>query len=137
MTDVVVPENTACDGLSPIHGRTIIPPTGNFVGTLWSFNSQHGQPQFVANDRVLDGTKFYVVRGCGVYNTYFKPHYTSFCYILQRQDAVQQTGPPNLLFSPAPPQNLGNLPGLNLPGYKPIGGHAFVFANCARSFAAD
>jgi hypothetical protein len=141
MNDIPVPENKTCDGLKPVSGRSIISPTGpNVVGVAWALDSRHGEPQFLVNDRILKGDRFYVVTGCAAYVTYYKPRKTSFCYVLERVVSIQTMGPPNVAADIAPPQNMatGNIGDLKLPGYRAPGGiYTFNFATCARGFAAD
>jgi hypothetical protein len=140
MDDISVPDNTACVGLEPIPGRTIIAPTTANLGIGWIFDSRHGEPQFLVDDRIMKGDKFYVMTGCAAYKTYSKTHRSSFCYIMERAVAIQQMGPPNTVSDLAPPQNIttGNIGGgVQLPGYKPLESHSFNFATCAKGFSAD
>ncbi len=118
--DVTVPENTSCDGLSTIKGRAIMSPSGgSLIAVGWNFDSRHSERPFLVDDEILNGRKFYVVSGCAAYNTYSKPHKTSFCYILERRAGIQQTGPPNVVYNPAPPQNLSNnISGLLIAGLQ-------------------
>ena len=74
-----VPENTSCDGLLPEKGRFGIAPSS--IGTL-SFASNFGEPSLIADDKLVRGEKFYVVRGCVTYDTIGTVHRTGFCYIL-------------------------------------------------------
>ena len=81
MADIQVPTNDTCEGLMPDPGRTVIPPL-TFGGVSITENSIHGDPRLVADDRIIKGEKFYVVRGCAAYLTQGKVRHSSFCYVL-------------------------------------------------------
>lgn len=89
-TDVAtlaVPENTACSNLEPEIGHAVIGPTGEQTARAISYASIFGEPYFVANNALVNGSKFYVANGCAAYLTQGKVRHTSFCYILKSQIA--------------------------------------------------
>jgi hypothetical protein len=55
-------------------------------------NSIHGDPRFVADDRILRGDKFLAIRGCAAYLTQQKIRHSSFCYILYTEIPSQTPG---------------------------------------------
>jgi|GEM_PF-4801898 len=118
MYDIVVPPNTSCANLVSGKGRVIIPPVSTGGAFSNQFDTIRGSPPFYADDRILNGSKFYVVRGCVAYNTYETIHRTAYCYVLQALTQFQN--PPQ---GQVPP-NVAN-------------GRAFVFATCAGGFDAD
>ena len=79
--DVDVPANTSCDGLKPQAGRAVIAPTGSGSTTITQ-GSAVGDPRMVADDKIISGDKFYLVRGCFAYLTQGKERHSGFCYIL-------------------------------------------------------
>jgi hypothetical protein len=102
MADINVPKNDTCDGLMPDPGRTVIPPTGIGIGFGVTENSIHGDPRFVADERIINGSKFYVVRGCAAYLTQNRVRYSSFCYILQSEMPAQPAQPASRIFGLTP-----------------------------------
>jgi hypothetical protein len=85
VTEITVPENTSCDLGIPERGASIVAPTAPGMFNLLAKDTNYGIPQFHVDDRILNGTRFYVVNGCVVYLTYNKPHHSKFCYILQSE----------------------------------------------------
>jgi hypothetical protein len=67
--NVKVEPNTSCGGLSTQPGRITIPPLNNGMFGI-NFDRLHGKPEFLATDSIVNHSKFYVVNGCLVYNTY-------------------------------------------------------------------
>jgi hypothetical protein len=142
MPDIVVPKNDTCEGLTPDPGRTVIPPTAIGTGVAITENSIHGEPRLVADDRVVNGTKFYVVRGCAAYLTQQKTRYSSFCYILYSEIPVL---PSPLQVSAQPPQASGPIQplaqpvqALVQPAAQPMQppSRTFGFQACAAGFDA-
>ena len=85
-------------------------------------DSSYGDPPFLVDNRVLNGEKFYVVRGCIAYVTYDVPRRATFCYILisgpAANTAVVQLGqnPPPATAATAPQGQNQNQPNAaNLP----------------------
>jgi hypothetical protein len=83
---IQVPENTSCDGLLPEKGHYIIPPSANMTMNV---ASNFGEPSLIADDKLVNGEKFYVVRGCIAYDTIGAVHRSGFCYIF---DTRQRPG---------------------------------------------
>jgi hypothetical protein len=76
--------NTSCDNLMPESG-TNIPPSGSsqFATGIWAtMDSLRGKPPYEVDDKVLNGDRFYVVKGCASYRTFKEIHHSGFCYIL-------------------------------------------------------
>lgn len=152
MDEVSVPPNTACANLNPINGRFILAPNG---ATTWNLDTLHGDPQLRVDERITDGSKYYVVNGCVAYETFGGPHRSSFCYVLARAPAYQMTLPPNIVITAKLPlgQNLAATQGIAIPPSQqqtiqgpltvPAGtvqtqiGFAYVFNNCASGFDAN
>ena len=111
LADVDVPENTSCDGLKPQRGRADIPPTGTGYTTITQ-GSGFGEPRLVADDKIVSGDKFYLVRGCLAYLTQEKEKHSAFCYILAS------------VLPPPTPQN-----------HSPI--RAYGFVTCRNGFDAN
>jgi hypothetical protein len=134
MAYISVPENTACVGFDPKSNRTVIAPT-NAGAVGWNFDSQHGEPSLLADEKIANGTKFYVVEGCAAYKTYSAKHITSFCYVMEFVEARLGIGPSEL----AIPDSFVLPDGVNIPGNlpKPIEAHAFNFAPCSTGFEAN
>jgi hypothetical protein len=78
---IKVPDNTSCSNLSTEKGSVLIAPSPQGTATILIFDSIHGDPPLYVDDKIVNGTKFYVLRGCLVYKTYEKVHHSSFCYI--------------------------------------------------------
>ena len=105
LADIQVPTNDTCEGLVPDPGRTVIPPL-SFGGVGISENSIHGEPRLVADDRIVKGEKFYVVRGCAAYSTQEKVRnssFVTFCILriptqTPEQKAVQPPQQPTRVF---------------------------------------
>lgn len=83
MNTVEVPKNIACVGLNPQKGRAVLPPTQVGNPLQLNLDSSTGDPPFRVDDRVTNGVKFYVVRGCVAYNTFEKVRRTAFCYVME------------------------------------------------------
>jgi hypothetical protein len=65
MYDVVIPENTSCNGLEPIEARSILPPSTTLIpGVAFNFDTRHAEPPFLVDNRILNGNKFLVITGC-------------------------------------------------------------------------
>jgi hypothetical protein len=77
---LVIPDNHTCRGLVAQKGRPAFAPNAVVGVTL---DSVHGEPPLVADDRIIKGTKFYVVQGCISYVTFAEIHRSGFCYILE------------------------------------------------------
>jgi hypothetical protein len=77
-------QNTSCDGLMPESGTNISPSGSSQLasGTWATMNSLRGTPPYEVDDKVLNGDKFYVVKGCASYRTFEEPHHSGFYYIL-------------------------------------------------------
>jgi hypothetical protein len=100
LRDVRIPSNKSCDGITTVKGRYVIAPsTSNTLGLGISMDSIHGSSVFYADDKIVNGSKFYVANGCAAYSTYGKMHQTSFCYILEYGAAVQLQQQPNIVIS--------------------------------------
>jgi hypothetical protein len=137
MTNIVVPQNTACDNLHPVKGRSIVAPAvQNFPGIAWTFDSQQGDPSLLADDKIVNGIKFYVAEGCFVYDTYQAPHKTSYCYILEYDEMKISVGSSPAILAP----NIILPPNATIPGVDPnqvITAHTYVFSPCSTGFEAD
>jgi hypothetical protein len=140
MPDIVVPKNDACDSFESDPGRSVIPPTPIGTGVGITENSIHGEPRLVADDRIVNGAKFYVVTGCAAYSTQEKTRHSSFCYVLyseipkspanQQPAQPQSSGPVQPLPSPLPTLSAGTA--------SPIPqARAFSFQSCAAGFDAS
>jgi hypothetical protein len=117
MVDIVLSKNDTCEGLLPDPGRSVVAPTTMGTGIGISENSIHGDPRFVADDRILRGERFYVVMGCAAYLTQQKVRYSSFCYILYSEIPAQ-----------TPEQKAAQPP--------QVPSRTFQLANCAAGFDA-
>ena len=53
-----------------------------FIANI-TFDTAHGDPQLYADDRIINGSKFYVVLGCIAYMTFNAIHRSGFCYVLE------------------------------------------------------
>jgi hypothetical protein len=84
MDEIVVPHNTSCSGLAIEKGRFTMTP--GLLSTL-EFDTAHGDPQFYADDRIVDGSKFYVVLGCLAYTTFEAARHSGFCYVFENVPA--------------------------------------------------
>jgi hypothetical protein len=82
MEALEVPDNTSCNGLLPEKGRLSIAPSAVAYHNL---SSAFGEPSFTADDKIVSGEKFYVVRGCIAYETFGAVHRSGFCYFLENR----------------------------------------------------
>jgi hypothetical protein len=80
MDTIVVPPNTTCSGLDIIKGT--VPTTPSSL-TAHTFDTVHGEPPFYIDDRIINGSKFYVALGCVAHTTFETTHRTGFCYLLE------------------------------------------------------
>jgi hypothetical protein len=80
--NVQVPANDTCAGLAPVKDRFVIVPSMVGIASLHNFDSGHAEPQLFADERIVNGSKYYVLLGCLAYMTFDKTRYSSFCYIL-------------------------------------------------------
>lgn len=99
MRNVEVPANNSCEGLATIKGRLALPPSLNGATFAHIFDSGHATPELFADERIVNGSKFYVVLGCIAYITFDKTRYSSFCYVLASQIAnteADKTKPPKM-----------------------------------------
>jgi hypothetical protein len=80
--DLKIPKNTSCAGLHSVPESAVVPPTG--VGPSFSSgqSSIYGEPRMVADDKIINGDKFYLVEGCIAYVTLGEERHSSFCYVL-------------------------------------------------------
>jgi hypothetical protein len=133
MTNVTVPANTACDNLEPIVGRSIIGPSQPGGAFQWNVDSQHGEPSLLGDENIATGNKFYVVEGCFAYMTYQKRHTSSFCYVMEFDDATLSLTPNSFV-----PQNVVLPPDLVLPADRvtSVQAHVFAFNPCSTGFEA-
>jgi hypothetical protein len=83
MKYIKVPDNTTCEGLSPVKGGGYFPPSLTGAVDDYKLDSFYGEPPFSADDKIVDGDKFYLVRGCVAYVTFGSVHHSSFCYVLE------------------------------------------------------
>jgi hypothetical protein len=94
LVDVAVPENISCDGLEPVKGRSLIPPTGTQTFSI-SYGSKVGIPKMVADEKIMGGNDLYIVNGCMVYVGGGKRRYSSFCFIMHSVAPRVLTNVPN------------------------------------------
>jgi hypothetical protein len=110
LADVDVPENQTCDGLKPKSGRAII---ANGISAI-TLGSDIGEPRMLADDRILNGDKFYTVLGCLAYFSQNQEHHSGFCYILVSASSQQQVAIPGQV--------------------SPVNGRNFFFGTCPGGF---
>jgi hypothetical protein len=87
MDTIDVPRNTSCVGLTTEKGRATLTPGTNY-GII--FDSIHAEPPVYINDRIIDGSKFYVALGCLAYTTFEFLHHSGFCYVLTSSPTEQR-----------------------------------------------
>jgi len=138
--NISVPQNTSCDNLIPQSGHPIFPPTPSGAVISENFNTISAQPPLEIDERIINGDKFYVVRGCVAYSTYEEPHSTGFCYILESTPVTItiKTPPPEApLPSPVPNASPS---GTSVPPSSPptiVNGRKLVFVTCPTGFSAN
>lgn len=123
MRDVHVPENTTCSRVNPLQGQAVYPPTLPGTFSFVNENSINGNPKLFADDKFLDGEKFYVIEGCAAYMTQGATKHSSLCYIIHKAtfDVTDLNG--NIIASP-PPE-------------APPPPRSYIFETCAAGFYVD
>jgi hypothetical protein len=99
IAELAVPKNDSCEGVVPQIGRIVIPPTNNGTVALLR-DSIHGEPYFVADEKIVSGSRFYGFIGCAAYLTQGGKHYSSFCYVLISQPNQSVAGGRAFQFAP-------------------------------------
>jgi hypothetical protein len=131
MINIKVPENTACFNLEPARKRAVIAPNITFGFT---YDSLRGEPAFIADDAIINGSKFLVINGCVAYRSLEKTHHTSFCYVVESSNATPQNQNVTIVL------NAGQAP-VSVPVISPApspggGGRNYLLAPCAAGFDA-
>jgi hypothetical protein len=118
----ITDDRPVCEGVHPEKSRQVFTPSLTNLGYYNSVDSSYGDPPFLVDNRVLNGEKFYVVRGCFAYVTYDVPRHATFCYILMSgpaaSTAVVQLGqnpPPATVATTQQGQNQNQPNAANLP----------------------
>jgi hypothetical protein len=138
VTNVKIPENNSCEGNLPIKGRGVAPPNALYA---FSYDTLRGEPALLADDGIINGTKFLVLNGCITYITFEKPHHTSFCYIVESSEP--KSGPPTNL-TIVLSQNNAPAQQLAVPTTQAVASsqtekpsRVFQIINCATGFDID
>jgi hypothetical protein len=138
MSNIKVDKNTACDNLMPETERAVAPPN---VVAGWSMDTLRAEPAFVADDGILNGTKFLVINGCLAYRTFEKVHRSSFCYVLESSKPQPNKQNVTIVVNPSGAGGVPGQPPISIPvppsPPQPADARAYNFASCATGWHID
>jgi hypothetical protein len=130
MDDIHIPDGIACDSANIKPGKLVIAPN---LSMLYNLDSIHGEPAFYADDKIIDKTKFYVVRGCVAYSTFEHVRHSSFCFVMRPATYNRIPLTQNGIVIPTPTAIAPSVP------TAPIvpATQAYIFEDCAVGFNSD
>jgi len=128
MDDITIPYRRQCSVILAKPGKIVIAPN---LTIGYSMDSVHGTPAFSADDKIISGTKFYIIRGCLAYNTFDELKDSAFCYVMRRATYNYVPLTQNGIQLPTP-SALG-------PAGQPIipATREYIFEPCATGFDSD